>query len=230
MRNPLGDLTIYKAVFRNYDRVVPLNTPGIRKILFTDKLCNINGWETRIVSYDDPFIMNRRLKMYPWDFFESRYSLYLDGRVDVNINFLNYLKELDLHDRTIVPVHRQGGRVVDELIRCIDHRKITKQQLRIALRQTKIEELAVECGLIIRDHNSLQVRQHSDRWMGRFLELGRDQLAFHDDEMLCFLKVLDFDLSTEKFFTIRNHRLARIKQLISRVKYASHVMLKGKAL
>lgn len=224
------NLVIYKAVFGNYDRVVPMNTPGIRKVLFTNKPCKIIGWETKIVACDDPFLMNRKLKMYPWEFVDTRYSIYLDGRVDLNASFLNYLNEIDLHDRLIVPVHRERGRVLDELIRCIDHRKIDKQQLKLAFRQAKCEEPAVECGLIIRDHNSSAVRDHSDRWMKRFLDVGRDQLAFHDDEMRDFLTVLDFDLSTNDFFTLRNHRFARIKQIINRARYAARIMLKGRAL
>lgn len=221
------DIVIYKAVFSNYDQVLPLEIPGVRKILFTDQSRSVNGWETRIIDSKDHALENRRIKMFPWLYFDSHFSIYLDGRLDLKASFVEFLLEQDLTDRMLFPRHRNRGDVLDELIRCVNHRKLNARQMRAALDLCKLDECAVECGLIVRDNSSPGIRAHADGWMERYLHIRRDQLALHGRTASRIHEIMNFDLSNDNYFTLRNHTAARFKQLISRFAFARKIVTSG---
>ncbi len=221
---------IYKAVFGNFDEVLPMPINGARKVLFSDRPVNVDGWELITLNCHDPFTENRKLKMFPWKYFDVDYSIYLDGRLDIKQPFFDFLMKKDLKGKMFLPIHRNRGDVLDELIRCINHRRISAEQLRMALELAKLDGKAVECGLIIRDHNSPGIRGHAQRWMDRFSKIGRDQPAFHDFGAAEFFEALDFDLSNDSYFNLRNHRLSHLKQIERRLRLAMRVILEGRVI
>lgn len=226
----MTDLVIYKAVFNNYDHVREITVSNSRNILFTDKDVNIKGWETIQIQADEPAVMNRKIKMMPWNYFDSDYSIYLDGRLDITQEFFDLISTLKLSDKLICPIHRNRGDLYDELIRCVNFRCLNKQQLRHALTLSKLDQPAVELGLIVRDHHCADIRGHASEWFNRYTMIGRDQLAFYDNNTKDFHEHFHFDLSDQRYFTLGRHRRARLKQLISRAHHAIRVIKSGRTL
>lgn len=224
------DLVVYKAVFGNYDKITVNRSSRFRHILFTDKNIDVDGWETIRVEASDPVVLNRRIKMFPWEYFDAEFSIYLDGRIDVFEAFFDFILGKNLKDKILVPSHRQGGQVIDELVRCINYRRVNAKQLREAMATAALDKPAVECGLIVRDHNCKAIAEHAHRWMSRYQSFGRDQLAFYDNQDIDFIEILNFDLAYEKYFRMRRHKWARTKQIKSRLNYAVDIILSGMAL
>lgn len=226
----MHNIVIYKAVFGNFDEVTPLPIDGVRKVLFSDRPHKVTGWDTIVLPCEDAILENRKLKIFPWQYLHEDFSIYLDGRLDITPTFFEFLLKSNLRDKLFVPTHRNRGDVLDEVIRCINHRRISGQQLRAAFELSNLNAHAVECGLIVRDHNSLEIRAHALRWMERFKKIGRDQLAFHDSDFSEAFESFDFDLSNKQYFTLRNHKFSRLKQIDSRLRLASRIIFEGKVI
>ena len=226
----MPNIVIYKAVFNNFDEVLPIPINGVRKVLFSDRPLEVDGWDTVVLHCEDAILENRKLKMFPWKYLDEDFSIYLDGRLDITPTFFEFLLKKNLRDKLLVPMHRSRGNVLDEVIRCINHRRISSQQLRAAFELSNLNAHAVECGLIVRDHNSLEIRAHALRWMERFKKIGRDQLAFHDSGCSEAFETFDFDLSNEQFFSLRNHKFSRLKQIDSRLRLALRIIFEGKVI
>lgn len=226
----LSNIVVYKAVFNNFDEVLPIPISGVRKVLFSNRPLEVDGWDNVVLHCEDAIMENRKLKMFPWKYLDEDFSIYLDGRLDITPKFFEFLLTRNLRDKLIVPIHRNRGDVLDEVIRCINHRRISGQQLRAAFELSNLNAHAVECGLIVRDHNSLEIKAHALRWMERFREIGRDQLAFHDSHSSEAFKTFDFDLSNTEFFSLRNHKFSRLKQIDSRLRLALRLIFKGKVI
>ena len=119
--------------------------------------------------------------MFPWKYFESESSIYLDSHIEFGENFMtlyNFLLKKNYH--FAVNRHRSRGTISDELIRCIDNSKLTKIQIKQVIESNLLlDSGAVECGMIYRNHNKV-VRDHAKKWWWYFNNVcPRDQLSVH---------------------------------------------------
>ena len=66
-----------------------------------------------------------------WKYFEADKSLYLDGHIEFGKNFKEFFNNLiNKNYDFAVNRHRAKGKVSDELVRCIDNSKITKNEIK----------------------------------------------------------------------------------------------------
>ncbi len=228
---------IYSAVFGGYD-VAPFlpsedQLEKYRFILFSDTLKDIAGWELVNISSDNSILSNRRIKMFPWEYFSSRHSFYIDGHVSLGTKFqelFSYL--LEGSDVFAVQQHRAGGDIGSELIRCIDNRKLSRKQLQNIFNSgIDFNHTSVECGFIYRDSMSESVRKHANKWWELFNNVcQRDQLwiaqAGLDSNLL--ITILDCCFNdNNQYLNVGIHKNARLKNLCSRTIKATQVMKTG---
>ena len=107
----LPNIVIYKAVFNNFDEVLPIPINGVRKVLFSDRPLEVDGWDTVVLHCEDAILENRKLKMFPWKYLDEDFSIYLDGRLDITPTFFEFLLKKNLRDKLLVPMHRSRGNV-----------------------------------------------------------------------------------------------------------------------
>ncbi|MCG8315920.1 MAG: hypothetical protein MI976_22135 [Pseudomonadales bacterium] len=231
---------IYTAVFGGYD-MLPMPPEDhlhskYRFILFVDEPITCPGWEVIVLNIDNPLSGNRHCKMFPWDYFDARNSFYIDGHVRFGNNFHKLSESLLNGDSSFsVFRHRMGGIVADELVRCIDNRKISKKDI-VSILKNKIDfgDLAVECGFIYRVHEDSLVRDHADKWWEYFNNVcARDQVFVNQaaNDVGLNIDVIDacFNDSNE-FSKVGVHRNARFLSVLDRLKHALYICSTGLTL
>ena len=233
----MANIVIYKAIFGDYDKK-PKPPPKdfdktIKFILLADKEIAADGWETIKVNHkNNPVLNNRNCKMFPWKYFDADKSMYLDGHIEFGNDFAEFFNRLTSSDyHFAVNRHRAKGNISDELVRCIDNSKITKNEIKKIFDSNLIlNATAVECGMIFRDHNNQKIKAHAERWWWYFNNIcPRDQLsvqtAAKDTDIT--ITVLDTDFSNHNFFQIVGHSNWLFKILKARLRILLRVLLHG---
>lgn len=232
-------IVIYKAIFGDYDKkpkpVPIILNKDIRFVLITDINIEVSGWELLLVNKDNPVFNNRHCKMFPWKYFDADISLYLDGHIEFGKKFHEYLDQMILNNHNFaVNRHRSKGKISDELIRCIDNSKLGKNQIASILNSDLILDApSVECGMIFRNHDNSNVREHANKWWWYFNNLcPRDQLSVHTAarDSNIEISILDSDFSNKDYFEIVGHKNWLLTVIKARFKNASRVFLKGTLL
>ncbi len=229
-------LVIYKAIFGNYDSVpkVPVfnKKHNYEFKLFTDKDLKVTGWDVIKLEIDDPILANRHCKMFPWEYFDSEKSLYLDGHIEFGPRFEDFIQEINsLKEDMILLRHRLKGTTKDEFIRAIDNSKLSIEEIeKILSSHLLMDKPSPECGLILRNHKSHKVKVLSEKWWYYFNNIcNRDQISIYsaarDSELK--LKVLDEDFSNENYFKMTFHKNTIISLIINRIKIAMKVIKTG---
>lgn len=237
---PKYDLTVYTAIFGNYDKL-PDAPPEFLKnkfnfILFSDKIRTAPGWDVVKIDSLDPTMDNRKLKMFPWQYMASRYSVYIDGHVRLGSASLQLIESLIAEGEVIaVPTHRQGGDLINEILRCIKNQKITDSELENVLRlNQRLSRRACECGFIFRDNNDCKVRCLSDNWWELFNTVcKRDQLLFHHAASLATIepKIISASFNDNKsFFRVGIHKWAHLRVIVARIKFTLRYLRYGRIL
>ena len=235
----MSNIVIYKAIFGGYDNPPePISfkvKDNVKFILLSDKKIDIAGWETRLVKHDDAVLSNRHCKMFPWKYFESDISIYLDGHIEFGVSFMELVDDLSISKaKFAVMKHRYRGDINHELVRCIDNDKVNRDHVVSVLGSGLLLNLpAVECGMIFRNHGSSQVRDHASRWWWYFNNVcPRDQLSVHTAARDASLEIsiLNFDFSKLDFFRLVGHKNRKLNIIRTRLKLAARVLLKGTLL
>ena len=232
----MSKIVIYKAIFGDYDKK-PKSPPldlddKIQLILLTDKEIMIDGWKTIKIKKTNAIFDNRNCKMFPWKYFEADKSLYLDGHIEFGKNFKEFFNNLiNKNYDFAVNRHRAKGKVSDELVRCIDNSKITKNEIKkIFDSNLVLNAPAVECGMIFRNHNIHKIKAHAERWWWYFNNVcPRDQISVQTAAIDAdiSIKILDSDFSNSDFFQIVGHRNWFFKIITARIKIIVRVFFKG---
>lgn len=236
------EIVIYKSIFGNFDDVGVGGGTFSNKIqgheikfthhLFTDEMIKAPGWQvTKIDLGLSRIDSNRYVKFHPWKFINVTKTCYLDGRIDLDQSFYDFLCVRFIERITLgLFPHRAGGTVFDELIRNIDNDKITIEELQsINLKMIDFSKPALECGLLIRDHSVCSVREHGEAWWEAYQKIvKRDQLTFHsacDVANLC-PQVLDGTLNRHDI-KIRHHKYNKLRLIKARLIIALRILLNG---
>ena len=231
---------IYSAIFGGYDNAPfePTETQleRYRFVLFSDELKRANGWELVNISTDEPVLCNRKIKMFPWEYLDSRHSFYIDGHVSFGTNYAELFSSLiDGEDIFAVQQHRAGGNVGSELIRCIDNGKIKREHIQNFLDAGVDTTLqSVECGFIYRDAHSDLVRAHANTWWNYFnSKCPRDQLWIHHASIETGLEVKILDSSFNDcngYLKVGSHKNKIVRILVGRLKKIKNIIYTGRLL
>jgi len=178
------DITVYTSVTGDKDTLMEdQNTKGANFVAFTDKQSDC--WDVR-KPYDH-FKDNRRnsriAKIMPHLFFNSTYSVYLDGNITLKVPAQQLIDEF-LKDKDIA-VFRHVGRdcVYEEAQACMALGKGDKYELAEQVRsyaQLGHKEHAglCECGVIIRRHTP-RIAELNEKWWAQYCRYSdRDQMSF----------------------------------------------------
>ena len=231
---------VYSAVLGGYDDPPFIPTASqlnnYRFILFSDVLEQAVGWELINISSDQPVMSNRKIKMFPWDYFDSRHTFYIDGHVSLGTNYDELFSSLIEGDYVFaVQKHREGGSVRSELVRCIDNGKLNRLQLQKILDASlDTQPIAVECGFIYRDSQSDVVRSHAASWWNLFNTIcPRDQLWVSQAALQAGLEIKVIDSSfndVADYLRVGIHKNARMKNIKARFKKAMQIIKTGLVL
>jgi len=178
------DIVVYTSVTGDKDTLMEdQETKGANFVAFTDKRSDC--WDVR--KPYDKFKDNRRnsriAKIMPHLFFDTKYSVYLDGNITLKVPAQQLIDEF-LKDKDIA-VFRHVGRdcVYDEAQACMALGKGDKYELAEQVRayaQMGHEEHAglCECGVIIRRHTE-RVATLNEKWWAHYCRFSdRDQMSF----------------------------------------------------
>ena len=230
------DVVIYRAIFGDYDNK-PLRVSGnfgkhIRFLLFTDKDVEVDGWDVIVTKATDPVLGNRHCKMFPWEYFDSDCSLYLDGHIELGDMFDTFFQQILSAGYIFAAMrHRAAGNIYDELVRNIDNSKLSRSQLSTVLNANlKFDRPSIECGLIFRNHHDKVVRSHAEKWWWYFNNIcPRDQLSVQTaaNDVDLKLDVIDCDFSNRSYFKAFRHKNWFFRLLNIRLRLAIRIFLKG---
>lgn len=229
-------LVIYKAIFGDYDRL-PEKVPATLKdsatfVLITDKKVEIDGWKVITVSSDNPVLSNRHCKFFPWEYFDADLSMYLDGHLTFGPDFKKFLTEVCSYDKEFyAPLHRRAGKISDEVVRAIDNAKLSQSEIRCILESDlEYNDLAIECGLIIRSHSCPGLKNFASVWWDYFNSVClRDQISVMTAARKANVTItfLPFNLKERSIVTVSLHKNAYLKMIFIRLKKAIRIFLKG---
>jgi len=190
-------IIIYTAVFGNYDNIKePLFVPdNCEFIIFTDQDIPSNSlWKkfdiSKFANLDefnsfDNILKNRYVKMNPHLFFnDCKYSIYIDGNVQVLTDLTEYIQDLGEYG---IGIHQHFKRdcVYEEVKSCLAYGKITKEQLNLVNEELKKNNVKpnfglYECCVIVREHNNTKCVEVMEAWWDSFknndMNLKRDQI------------------------------------------------------
>lgn len=184
-------IAVYSAVFGNYDTVLePYMTPdNCDFYLFADQSIDDRNsvWQRRICPDEIKDLpcaeQNRYLKMHPHLLFpEYRYSIYVDGNVQIVTDLTEYVNQLNEYGLA-THIHNNRSCVYDELEAVLKSGKETKANV------DKHKEYLIEtgmphnygllqCSVIVREHHNPQCISIMEDWWEEYLVYSkRDQVS-----------------------------------------------------
>lgn len=188
-------VAVYQAVVGNYDSI-PSIFPLYKKIynyfLFTNlevtiKDMDIKRIPNKIRGLDNPVLINRYLKMHPYELFQGYdydYAVYIDGNVQIISDIRPLLRQSSSETGLALHHHFTRDCIYDEADACIKSKKGNKDKI---LKQIDSYRKAgfpkhwglFECNIIIFDLRNNNGKNISSLWWEEFLssESMRDQLS-----------------------------------------------------
>lgn len=178
------DITVYTSVTGDKDTLMEDQCiKGANFVAFTDK--KSETWEVRkpYSHFKDDRRNSRIAKIMPHLFFNSKYSVYLDGNITLKVPAQKLIDEF-LKDKDIA-VFRHVGRdcVYEEAQACMSLGKGDKYELAEQVRDYaklghKEHAGLCECGVIIRRHTP-RIAELNEKWWAQYCRYSdRDQISF----------------------------------------------------
>lgn len=179
----MADVTVYAAIFGNYDTLRPARYPSL---CFTDgKMSPVRGWDYKtIYAGRDPKWANRHCKIMVHEHLDVEYSIYHDGNIEMLIDpqeaIERWLQDTDI----AVFAHPRRDCVYDEARACIREGKAQGNEVAPQMaryRQEGYPEGAglAACWVLIRRHTP-EIRRLDEAWWAEYAKgAKRDQLGFN---------------------------------------------------
>ena len=179
----MADVTVYTAVFGNYDTLQPAKYPSL---CFMDgQMPPVPGWEYRTVfAGRDPKWANRHCKLLVHEYLNTEYSIYHDGNVelltDPSTLIEKYLKDTDI----TVFAHPKRDCIYDEGETCIREGKALAGPVHAQMERYRTEGYPAHnglaaCWVLIRRHTPV-VKRLNELWWAEYTKgAKRDQLSFN---------------------------------------------------
>lgn len=187
-------IVVYTCITGNYDNAIkPLyKNDNVDYVIYTNNdSLQCDGWQKRkiddnIMTLDDNLLINRYIKMHPFDLFAKNYdySIYIDG----NIRSISDLSQLVnyINNKTGLALHRHQARncIYLEEKACELYKKGNKEKLRKQVMRYQIEGFPaqygmLECNVIVTDLKNNNALKIFNSWWNEFLQADsrRDQLS-----------------------------------------------------
>lgn len=186
-----SQMLVYSAVAGKYDKRTEPKRNGSsgRFVFFGDGSQTPKHWLFTTFDYYniDPVRTAKKPKILPHVYFyDSEWSLWIDGNIDLLVDAEEIVEEVRLSDRLIgVFKHPERHCIYDEAQRCLARKK---DDTELILRQTRrykalgypADNGLAECNVIVRKHTDTRVIKAMCDWW-REIEGGsrRDQLSFN---------------------------------------------------
>lgn len=177
------NITVYTSVTKGFDDVKPPKFDSAHYVAFSDK--RIEGWETRepYKQFKDERRNSRIQKLMPHLFFETEYSIYLDGNIelleDPKILIDEFLKDKDI--AAFKHIGRNDAFEEGDAIIALGKENpsaIHEQKVANVKRGMKVGGGLCECGVLIRRHTK-ENEHMNERWWAEYCRFSsRDQMSF----------------------------------------------------
>lgn len=185
---------VYTCIFGPYDNVMePLCVdPNCEYYIFTDQNISPNSiWRKADISLipnscDTNAKKNRYVKMFPHKFFNCKYSIYLDGNLQI-VGYPSKLVQNRLNEcATGIAMHLapRENCIYEEAANVCHVGKITYQEKNNVLKMYKDINMPrhfgmCECNVIVRDHYNYNMIKIMEKWWNHYCNgVKRDQLYF----------------------------------------------------
>ncbi len=217
-------VTVYMCVIGGYD--VPLSPlvlkSGHRYVLYTDKeQTALEGWEVRGVpdklKGQSANYINRYMKLRPWEFFDTKYTVYIDGNVRLLTGVDSYLPKTENKTGIAMFTHPQRNCLYREAEACILLGKGNAEAIRQQVAEYREEGLPENFGLkeatmIVCDIDNPICRQVMADWWEEFTrsKSNRDQLAlpyvlWKDNLKICDIGDLGSNIRNDLKLQVGSH-------------------------
>lgn len=185
-------ITIYTCIVGKYDmpKIPLLCYSNCHYVLYTDQVnVDVPGWEIRplpqqVISQDNPTIKNRYLKFHPQEFFNTDYSIYIDGNVQLLTDISDMVPTKNSKTGIAMFTHPYRNCVYTEVDACIFMKKGNAKKLQEQITQYKKEGFPVHYGLneatlIAVDLKNPKAKEILIAWWNEFIKSksNRDQIA-----------------------------------------------------
>lgn len=205
------NITVYTSVTNGFDDVKPPKFDTAHFVAFSKK--HIEGWETRkpYDKFKDERRNSRIQKLMPHLFFETEYSIYLDGNIELLVDPQVLIDEY-LKDKDIAAFKHIGRNDVFEEGDAILHygketpEAIHEQKEANVKRGMKVGGGLCECGVLIRRHTK-EIEQMNERWWAEYCRFSsRDQMSFTYAFPIEKVHQIPGGVYTNKYFKYHNHK------------------------
>ena len=107
---------------------------------------------------------NRFLNFFPGSF-PGLNTIYTDGHLGIKSNFYEYIEKSVVGTKGACPTHRSYGTVFDEFLRNLGTEKLSANDIKkFSKKNFNLNRQAVECGLILRNHNNNNLKSFAQLW------------------------------------------------------------------
>lgn len=185
-------ITVYSCITGGYDepREPMVKYENCSYVLFSDTLeeGTINGWEVCRIPEKlrglKPADANRYLKLRPWEFFDSRYTIYVDGNVKIIAGTLSFINQISHKTGLGIFRHRSRKCLYREAEACLFIGKGNPDRLKQQVAQYEAEEMPrnyglLEASMIVSDLQNPLSRRLLAQWHEEHEKRGsgRDQIS-----------------------------------------------------
>lgn len=204
------NITVYTSVTKGFDDINPPKFDSAHYVAFSDK--RIEGWETRkpYDKFKDERRNSRIQKLMPHLFFDTEYSIYLDGNIELLVD-PQVLIDKHLKDKDIAAFKHLGRNDVFEEGDAILHygketpEAIHEQKEANVKRGMKVGGGLCECGVLIRRHTK-EVEHMNERWWAEYCRFSsRDQMSFTYAFPMDKIQQIPPSVHTDPDFKFHNH-------------------------
>ena len=184
--------TIYTCIVGPYDmpKTPLLHYSNCKYILFTDQI-NVEapGWEVRplpaqVLAQANPTAKNRYLKFHPHEFFDTDYSIYIDGNVRPLTSWEGMLPPAGSKTGLAMFTHPYRDCIYTEAKACLALGKGNPEKLKAQIVRYQQEKFPAHYGLneatlIVADLRNSKSKEILTAWWNEFLNSAsnRDQIA-----------------------------------------------------
>ena len=187
-------VVVYTCIYGQYDKILePLCVDkNCEYYIFTDQIIPAGSvWkkadDSSIPDYCDSFAKkNRYVKMFPHKFFKCKYSIYLDGNLQI-VGHPSQLVQNGIEQcKTGIAMHLapRENCIYEEASTVYHVGKITRKEKNEVIKMYKKNQMPhhfgmCECNVIVRNHENSNMKEIMKKWWEHYFNgVKRDQLYF----------------------------------------------------
>lgn len=184
-------VTVYMCVIGKYDapQVPLILMSDYNYVLYTNnEMMAPNGWEVRRIPDKlngmTANYINRYIKLHPWEFFDTRYTVYIDGNVRLLTSVSSYLPKTKVKTGIAMFSHPERDCLYREAAACVYLGKGNADAIKNQVSGYKNEGMPQNYGLkeatiIVCDLDNSMCKTIMNNWWDEFVrsDSNRDQIS-----------------------------------------------------